>query len=183
MLISWAPGVILYTPICSDLVLVDFTTDYVLQSYVIALETDVIMRAMASEITGVSIACSIVCSSAVLRKHQSSASLAFMRGIQEWPVDFPHKGPVTRKMLPFHDVIMGNWTIIWLFIYKGVRFHGLNTSCPTSICIWSCHMRKRAVSISRHGRQIKDAQLVCCCSKIPMFMCRVIPESKYPIYS
>ena len=37
-----------------------------------------------------------------------SASLAFVRGIHRWPVNSPHKGPVTRKMFPFDDVIMGN---------------------------------------------------------------------------
>ena len=40
------------------------------------------------------------------RNHQSSASLAFVKGIHRWPVDSPHKGPVTRKMFPFNDVIM-----------------------------------------------------------------------------
>ena len=40
------------------------------------------------------------------RKHQSSAPLGFVRGIQRWPVDYPHKGPVTRKKVPFDDVIM-----------------------------------------------------------------------------
>ena len=30
----------------------------------------------------------------------------FVRGIHRWPVNYPHKWPVTRKMLPFHDVIM-----------------------------------------------------------------------------
>ena len=40
------------------------------------------------------------------RKHQSSASLAFMRGIHRWPMNFPHKRPVTRKMFPFDNVIM-----------------------------------------------------------------------------
>ena len=39
------------------------------------------------------------------RKHQSSASLAFVRGIHRWPVHSPHKGPVTRKMFPFDDVM------------------------------------------------------------------------------
>ena len=34
---------------------------------------------------------------AALRKHQSSASLAFVRGIRGWPVNSPHKGPVTQK--------------------------------------------------------------------------------------
>ena len=40
------------------------------------------------------------------RKYQSSASLAFVRGIHRWPVNSPHKWPVTRKMFPFDDVIM-----------------------------------------------------------------------------
>ena len=66
--------------------------------------SDVIMGAMASQIIGVSIVCSTVCSGADQRKHQSSASLAFVRGIHRWPVDSPHKGPVTRKMFPFDDV-------------------------------------------------------------------------------
>ena len=39
-------------------------------------------------------------------KHQSSASLAFVWGIHRGPVNSPHKGPVTRKMFPFDDVIM-----------------------------------------------------------------------------
>ena len=43
------------------------------------------------------------------RKHQSSASLAFVWGIHRWPVNSSHKGPVTRKMVPFDDVIM--WSI------------------------------------------------------------------------
>ena len=40
------------------------------------------------------------------RKHQSSTSLAFLWGIHRWPVNSPHKGPVTRKMYLFDDVIM-----------------------------------------------------------------------------
>ena len=40
------------------------------------------------------------------RNHQRSASLAFVRGIHRWPVNSPHKWPVTRKMFPFDDVIM-----------------------------------------------------------------------------
>ena len=55
---------------------------------------------------GVSIVCSTFCSDADQRKLQSSASLACVRGIHRWPVDSPHKGPVTRKMFPFDDVIM-----------------------------------------------------------------------------
>ena len=68
--------------------------------------SDAIMSATASLITGDSIVCSTVYSGADQRKHQSSASLAFVRGIHRWPVNSPHKGPVTRKMFPFDDVIV-----------------------------------------------------------------------------
>ena len=67
---------------------------------------DVKMGATASQITSVTIAYSTDYSDADQRKHQSSASLAFVRGIHRGPVKSPHKWPVTRKMLPFHDVIM-----------------------------------------------------------------------------
>ena len=40
------------------------------------------------------------------RKHQSSASLAFVLGIHRGPVNSQHKWPVTRKMAPFDDVII-----------------------------------------------------------------------------
>ena len=59
------------------------------------------MSTMASEITSLTIVYSSVNSGVNQRKHQSSASLVFV-----WPVNFPHKGPVTRKMFPFDDVIM-----------------------------------------------------------------------------
>ena len=68
--------------------------------------SDVIMSAMASQITGVSIVYFTVCSGADQRKHQSSASLAFVRGIHRWPVNSPHKEPVTRKTLSFDYVLM-----------------------------------------------------------------------------
>ena len=42
---------------------------------------DVIMTTMASQITSLAVVCSIVYSGADQRKHQSSASLAFVRGI------------------------------------------------------------------------------------------------------
>ena len=79
---------------------------------------DAIMSTMGSQITSV---CTIFCSGADQRKHQGSASLASVRGIQRWPANPPppppppppphththtHKGPVTRTMFPFDDVIM-----------------------------------------------------------------------------
>ena len=70
------------------------------------LYNDVMMSAEASQIIGPSIACSIVCSGADQRKHQSSPPLTFVGGIHLWPVDIPLKGPITWKMFPFDDVIM-----------------------------------------------------------------------------
>ena len=56
------------------------------------------MSAMTPQITGVSSVYLTVCSGADQRKHQSPASLAFVRGIHPWPV--------TRKIFPFDDDIM-----------------------------------------------------------------------------
>ena len=64
------------------------------------------MGPMASQITGVPVVYSTDCSGGDQRKHQSSASMAFVWGIHRWPVNSPHKGPITRKMFPFDDVIM-----------------------------------------------------------------------------
>ena len=63
------------------------------------------MGTMASQI---SIVYSTVYSGVDQRKHESSTSLAFVLGIHRWPVNSPHKWPVTRKMVPFDDVIMIN---------------------------------------------------------------------------
>ena len=40
------------------------------------------------------------------KKNQRSALLAFVRGIHRSLVNSPHKGPVTREMFPFDDVIV-----------------------------------------------------------------------------
>ena len=75
------------------------------------------MSKMASQIASLMIVYSAVYSSTDQRKHQSSASLAFVRGIHRWPVNSPHEGPVTRKIFPFDDIIMtpGLWcALLWL---------------------------------------------------------------------
>ena len=64
------------------------------------------MGANASQITSLTIVFSTVYSDADQRKHQSSASLAFVRGIHRGLVNSLHKWPVMRKMSPFDDVIM-----------------------------------------------------------------------------
>ena len=64
------------------------------------------MAVLASQITSLVIVFSTVYPDADQRKLQSSASLAFVRGIHRGPVNSPHRGPVTRKMFSFDDVIM-----------------------------------------------------------------------------
>ena len=58
------------------------------------------MSVTASQITGVAIVCSTVCSGAYQRNYRSSASLVFVRGIHRLP------GPVARKIFPFDVGIM-----------------------------------------------------------------------------
>ena len=78
---------------------------------------DVIMGAIASQITSLTIVFSTVYLDTDQRKHQSSASLAFARGIHRRPVNSPHKWPVTRKMFPLDDVIMSHqkWGLLSQF--------------------------------------------------------------------
>ena len=72
------------------------------------------MDEIASQITSLTIVYSTVYSDVDQRKHQSSASLAFVRGIHRGPVNSPHKWPVTRKMFPFDDAIMSvTLGIVW----------------------------------------------------------------------
>ena len=75
---------------------------------------DVIMGAIASQITSLTTVYSTVYSGADQRKHQSCASLVFVRGIHRWLVNSPHKWLVTRKM-----------------------FHLMTSSCPVSSYSWS----------------------------------------------
>ena len=79
---------------------------------------DVIMSAMASQITNVSIVCWKVYLGTD-KKHQSSVSLVFVKGIHRWPVISPHKGPVTRKMFTFDDAIMKEWRL-WSVDYDNI---------------------------------------------------------------
>ena len=64
------------------------------------------MSAMASQITSLTVVYSSVYSGPDQRKHQSSASLAFVMGIHRWSVNSQHRGRVAWKKFPFDDVIM-----------------------------------------------------------------------------
>ena len=94
------------------------------------------MCAMASQITGVSIVCSTVCSGADQRKYRSSPSLAFVRGIHRCPVNYPHKGPVTRKLFPFDDVIIDR-------LFNLPLFTGCNNSMSSMLGLEIIGISKR----------------------------------------
>ena len=74
------------------------------------------MSAMASQITSLTVVYSIVYSGAHQRKHQTSASLAIVRGIHRWLVNFLHIGPVTRKVFPFDDVIISSCELYFYLV-------------------------------------------------------------------
>ena len=78
----------------------------VIISFLLIHYSDVIMGVMASQITSLTIVYSTIYSGGGQRKHQSSASLAFVRGIPWWPGNSQHKWPVTRKISQSDDVIM-----------------------------------------------------------------------------
>ena len=106
---------------------------------------------MASQIAGVPIVCSIVCSGADQRKHQSSASLAFVRAIHRWPVNSPHKRPATRKMFPFDDVPM--FVVHTSELHETSKFDGVKGMKYEFAC-W--HVEKEA-SRGQNG-QIHDSR-------------------------
>ena len=72
------------------------------------------------------------------RKHQSSASLAFVQGIHRGPANSPHKWPVTRKMFPFDDVIMRWWHVDTGSSGSRTTSSGSRTSSPSSIAYTIC---------------------------------------------
>ena len=132
------------------------------------------MGAMASQITSLTIVYLTVFSGAHQRKHQSSASLAFVRGIHRWPVNSPHKWPVTRKMFPLDDVIMTHISIkqyihaglIWFAL---IWYHGIH-SVIFSRPVYSSALYAHEVFVAwkRHQMETFSAQLALCEENSPV---------------
>ena len=97
---------------------------------------DVIMDTIASQITSLAIVFSTVYLDIDQRKHQSSASLAFVWGIHRGPVNSPHKWPVTRKMFPFDDVIMLRINIAYKYTQYVVNIQFL--CFPNNAALLNC---------------------------------------------
>ena len=97
---------------------------------------DVIMGLMESQITSLTIVYSTVYSGADQRKHQISASLAFVRGMHRSPVNSPHKGPVMRKMFPCDDVMVNANTVNWaMYSWYIVQDFYLHSKCTGDTAI------------------------------------------------
>ena len=153
------------TPLMSPLFLINVFQQTHLNHY-----SDVIMGAMASQITNIAIVYSTVNPGAAQRNHQSSASLAFVWGIHRWPVNSPHKWPVTQKMFPFDGVIM----IMEIWIHKSgghaqcvfFSIEILNRHSDTFRCLLinlhiSCQRQKTETSwySLNHGADISSNKL------------------------
>ena len=102
---------------------------------------DVIMTMLASQITSLTVVYSIVYSGVNQRKHQSPASLAFVREIHRGPVNFPHKWPVTRKMFPFDDVIMIFYRQSVVISWLPVQYLTWTRYCKLLGPMWSLHQK------------------------------------------
>ena len=116
---------------------------------------DVIMGAIASQITSLTIVYSTVYWGSDQSKHQSSASLAFVRGIHRGPVNSPHKWPVTRKMFPFDDVIMKqtklsvNWEALkFTWRHCSVKITGLRLAVEWQIMLSNTSPHMNFMSLS-----------------------------------
>ena len=103
---SFIPNKATFTKYCLSQWISKFHGSSVWQYLVHFYYNGIIVGAMASQITSLTIVYSTIYSGLNQRKHQSSASLAFVWGIHRWTVNSPCKGPVTRKMFPFDDIIM-----------------------------------------------------------------------------
>ena len=114
---------------------------------------DVIMDVMTCQITSLTIVYSTVHSGADHGKHQSSASLAFARRIHRWPVNSPHKWPLTRKMCPFDDIIM----VVAELVHSS-RIDLIHTSQNTHFHISQCSIQNRNVLLSVLNRVLWDTE-------------------------
>ena len=96
------------------------------------------------------------------KKHQSSASLAFVRGIHRWPVNSPHKRPVTPNK--FH-LMTSSWidsettiqksqivTEIWHLhdLTKHQQAHLWSTGGPSTAFGWDAPNKYHILNLS-HG--------------------------------
>ena len=110
--------------------------------------SDVLMGAIASQITSLVTVYSVVYWGAGQRKHQSFASLAFVRGIHRRPVNCPHKWPITRKMFPFDGVI--TWA------------PGLNKNYEYSASVTKLIIKPNTLTTTSTSMTFRLYYIICC---------------------
>ena len=103
------------------------------------------MGEMASGIASLTLVYSSVYPGADQRKYQSTASLAFVWGIHRWPVNSPHKWPITRKMFPFNDVIMSQYGQCCLNPLASTQCYEEPSFCSGTCRISSFTIKSRSV--------------------------------------
>ena len=112
------------------------------------------MGAIASQITSLTAVYSIVYWDADQRKHQSSASLAFVRGIHRGPVNSPHKWPVTRKMF---QLMTSSWyNVMPCLTYTQIQLGNLHHDSKSLLVVphhWH-HVLAEYVRWSRWWRHV-----------------------------
>ena len=113
---------------------------------------NVIMGATASKMTGASIVCLTVCSGQI-KKTSKLRVAGHCEGSP--PADSPHKGPVTRKMLPFDDVIakVPFSTRVLLVMATGNTNWGLGNLIESEVCKGQNYYTFR---LKQHIRQVKS---------------------------
>ena len=111
--------------------------------------SDVIMSAIASQITGVSIVCSTICSIVDERTHRSSASLAFVTG------GFPSERPSNTENVS----MTSSWYIYFIIQTKGQRI-----TCI--VCIWNKRQKNasylESISVNSDIKYLVRMYLVNC---------------------
>ena len=113
---------------------------------------DVIMGVKVSQITSLAIVYLSVYSDADQGKHQRSAPLAFVRGVHRWPVNSPHKGPVTRI---FFSIVV----VVTLFPTKYMKTHICITHLQLSVPkMFTCTV---SVAVRKKPRLIELAAATC----------------------
>ena len=125
---------------------------------------------MASQITSKSTVYLIICSGQHQANIKTQLNWPFVRGIYWWPVNSPHKGPVTRKSLPFDAVMVflprefmlwkhkPEWTIVNRSSLISLLLSGTVFLNPA---LW----RHRRIDLWRHAKARHwncDVIFVCC---------------------
>ena len=105
------------------------------------------------------------------RRWKKTSKLHVTGGIHRWPVNSPHKWPVTRKMLPFDDVIMFCYTnrVIFITTSTTIKFFTLKYIAMCGYVKPSCKYTTHLTLFVMHqGIWSKDTETF---STIPFQIC------------